>query len=165
MVEGVPHAIFDIVDGDGDNTISKSEFKQLLDVWGVSAPDAMATFMRLDTDGDGVISRHEYIRAIREFFYSPDTWTARAVCSSGPCLPDARVTAGTAKLLAGVHPASGQEPWVVTSSQRTPAKSRHPPSCWKRTVSACGRLRRCGPRSRRPAPPRRRTSGRGRRRR
>ncbi|MFF5638737.1 EF-hand domain-containing protein [Streptomyces sp. NPDC012825] len=72
MVEGVPHAIFDVMDTDGDNTISKEEFKQFLDVWGISAPDAMDTFAQLDTDGDGSISRHEYIRAVREFFYSPD---------------------------------------------------------------------------------------------
>ncbi|MFJ9030968.1 EF-hand domain-containing protein [Streptomyces sp. NPDC102274] len=72
MVEGVPHAVFDVMDVDGDNTINKAEFQKYLDVWGVSDPDAMDTFMRLDTDGDGVISRHEFIRAVREFFYSPD---------------------------------------------------------------------------------------------
>jgi Ca2+-binding EF-hand superfamily protein len=72
MVEGVAHAVFDIMDTDGDNTISKAEFKQYLDVWGVSAPDAMDTFARLDTDGDGCISRQEFIRAVREFFYSSD---------------------------------------------------------------------------------------------
>ncbi|MYW01146.1 EF-hand domain-containing protein [Streptomyces sp. SID3343] len=72
MVEGLAHAIFDVMDTDDDNTISRSEFKRFLDVWGIDAPDAMDTFARLDTDGDGVISRHEYIRAIREFFYSPD---------------------------------------------------------------------------------------------
>lgn len=73
MMECIPHAIFDIADTDGDNTISKPEFKQFLDLlWGSKAPDAMDTFARLDTDGDGVISRHEYIRAIREFFHSPD---------------------------------------------------------------------------------------------
>jgi Ca2+-binding EF-hand superfamily protein len=72
MVEGVPHAIFDIMDTDGDNTISKAEFKQFLDVWGITDPGAMDTFAELDTDGDGSISRQEFIRAVREFFYSPD---------------------------------------------------------------------------------------------
>ncbi|MFJ9821148.1 EF-hand domain-containing protein [Streptomyces sp. NPDC101151] len=72
MVEGVPHAIFDIMDVDGDNTISKAEFKQYLGVWGITDPGAMDTFAQLDTDGDGTISRQEFIRAVREFFYSPD---------------------------------------------------------------------------------------------
>ena len=72
MVEGIPHAVFDIMDADGDNTISKAEFKQYLDVWGIAAPEAMDSFVEMDLDGDGAISRQEYIRAIREFFYSPD---------------------------------------------------------------------------------------------
>ncbi|WP_256220676.1 EF-hand domain-containing protein [Streptomyces sp. CC53] len=72
MVEGVPHAIFDIMDTDGDNTISKAEFKKYLDVWGITDPGAMDTFHELDLDGDGEISRQEFIRAVREFFYSQD---------------------------------------------------------------------------------------------
>lgn len=72
MVEGVPHAIFDIMDTDGDNSISKAEFKQYLKVWDVTDPGAMDTFAELDIDGDGAISRQEFIRAVREFFYSPD---------------------------------------------------------------------------------------------
>ncbi|GAA1321053.1 calcium binding protein CalD [Streptomyces sanglieri] len=72
MVEGIPHAIFDIMDVDGDNTISKHEFKKYLDVWNITDPSAMDTFAQLDTDGDGAISRQEFIRAFREFFYSQD---------------------------------------------------------------------------------------------
>ncbi|MFJ9577422.1 EF-hand domain-containing protein [Streptomyces sp. NPDC101191] len=72
MVEGVPHAVFDIMDTDGDNTISQAEFKKYLDVWNITDPGAMDTFAQLDTDGDGCISRHEFIRAVREFFYSSD---------------------------------------------------------------------------------------------
>ncbi|MFF9870049.1 EF-hand domain-containing protein [Streptomyces sp. NPDC013953] len=72
MVEGIPHAIFDIMDTDGDNTISKVEFEQYLKVWDITDPGAMDTFVHLDTDGDGEISRQEFIRAVREFFYSQD---------------------------------------------------------------------------------------------
>ncbi|MDV9186856.1 EF-hand domain-containing protein [Streptomyces sp. SR27] len=75
MVEGLPHAIFDLMDVDGDNTISKAEFKQYLDVWNITDPSAMDTFAQLDTDGDGAISRQEFIRAVREFFYSSDLET------------------------------------------------------------------------------------------
>ncbi|MGA5086076.1 EF-hand domain-containing protein [Streptomyces pseudogriseolus] len=72
MVEGVPHAVFDIMDTDGDNTISKAEFQQYLKVWDITDPGAMDTFVQLDADGDGFISRQEFLRAVREFFYSPD---------------------------------------------------------------------------------------------
>ncbi|MFE0257532.1 EF-hand domain-containing protein [Streptomyces sp. NPDC059010] len=72
MVEGIPHAIFDIMDTDGDNTISKAEFQKYLDVWNMTDPAAMDVFAQLDTDGDGAISRQEFIRAVREFFYSSD---------------------------------------------------------------------------------------------
>ncbi|MFF7241701.1 EF-hand domain-containing protein [Streptomyces collinus] len=72
MVEGLAHTIFDVMDTDGDNTISKAEFGKYLDVWNITDPAAMDAFQYLDTDGDGVISRHEFIRAVREFFYSSD---------------------------------------------------------------------------------------------
>ncbi|MFE5732802.1 EF-hand domain-containing protein [Streptomyces sp. NPDC056528] len=72
MVEGVPHAVFDIMDVDGDNVIGRSEFKKYLDVWGITDPSALDAFNELDLDGDGEISRQEFIRAAREFFYSPD---------------------------------------------------------------------------------------------
>lgn len=72
MVEGVPHAIFDIMDTDGDNSISKSEFKKYLDVWNITDPSAFDAFAQMDTDGDGAISRQEFLRAVREFFYSQD---------------------------------------------------------------------------------------------
>ncbi len=72
VVEGLPHAIFDVMDTDDDNTISKDEFAKFLEVWEVTAPEAMDVFTRLDTDGDGSISRQEYIRSWREFFYSSD---------------------------------------------------------------------------------------------
>ncbi|MEU6240938.1 EF-hand domain-containing protein [Streptomyces sp. NPDC047024] len=73
VTEGGGHAIFDVIDVDGDNEISKDEFARFLkDVWLSGAPDAMDSFTRLDTDGDGVISRQEFIRAIREHYFSND---------------------------------------------------------------------------------------------
>jgi Ca2+-binding EF-hand superfamily protein len=73
VAEGGGHAIFDVIDVDGDNEISRDEFARFLrDVWKSDAPDAMDSFTRLDTDGDGVISRHEFIRAVREHFLSND---------------------------------------------------------------------------------------------
>ncbi|MFJ9562650.1 EF-hand domain-containing protein [Streptomyces fuscichromogenes] len=73
MTEGVPHAVFDLIDGDDDHQISRSEFSRYVkDVWRITAPDAMDTFEALDTDGDGLISRNEFILAVREFFLSTD---------------------------------------------------------------------------------------------
>ncbi|MFD8591330.1 EF-hand domain-containing protein [Streptomyces sp. NPDC059637] len=73
VTEGGGHAIFDVIDVDGDNEISRAEFERFLrDVRRSEAPDAMEAFTRLDTDGDGAISRHEFIRAIREHFFSHD---------------------------------------------------------------------------------------------
>ncbi|SDC16167.1 EF-hand domain-containing protein [Streptomyces prasinopilosus] len=73
VTEGGGHAIFDIIDTDGDNEISKDEFARFLrDVWRSDSPGAMDVFAKLDTDGDGAISRHEFIRAIREFYLPND---------------------------------------------------------------------------------------------
>ncbi len=73
VAEGTGDVIFDVIDSDGDNQITKEEFSRFLkDVWRVEAPDAMDMFTKLDTDGDGAISRHELIRALREYFLSND---------------------------------------------------------------------------------------------
>ncbi|MEU6271749.1 EF-hand domain-containing protein [Streptomyces populi] len=73
MVEGCGHAIFDCIDVNGDNEVSKEEFEIFLrKVWKVSQPDAIETFHRLDLNGDGYISRQEFIRAAHEYFYSND---------------------------------------------------------------------------------------------
>ncbi|MEU6346833.1 EF-hand domain-containing protein [Streptomyces sp. NPDC046977] len=68
---GTGHVMFDVIDIDGDNEISKDEFARFLrDVWPTDG--SMDTFIQLDTDGDGAISRHEFIRAVREHFLSND---------------------------------------------------------------------------------------------
>ncbi|MEV6612996.1 EF-hand domain-containing protein [Streptomyces sp. NPDC051051] len=73
VTEGGGHAIFDVIDIDGDNEITKEEFTRFLrDVWKDDSPHAMDLFTRLDTDGDGAISRYEFIRAMREHFLSND---------------------------------------------------------------------------------------------
>ncbi|ARH92279.1 EF-hand domain-containing protein [Streptomyces sp. MOE7] len=77
IVEGCGHAIFDCMDANGDNEVSKEEFETFLrKVWQVSQPDAIEAFHRMDLNGDGHISRQEFIRAAREYFYSNDPDTA-----------------------------------------------------------------------------------------
>jgi Ca2+-binding EF-hand superfamily protein len=74
IVEGSAHAVFDCIDADGDNEISKDEFARYLrDIWQVTAPDAMDSFTQLDTDGDGSISRQEFVRVIHEYYHSSDS--------------------------------------------------------------------------------------------
>ncbi|MBL1096367.1 EF-hand domain-containing protein [Streptomyces coffeae] len=74
IVDGSAHAIFDCVDANGDNQITKDEFAHYLkEVWQLTAPDALDTFTVLDADGDGVISRQEFVRATREYFFSADS--------------------------------------------------------------------------------------------
>ncbi|KLL11056.1 calcium-binding protein [Protofrankia sp. BMG5.30] len=73
VAEGIPHALFDLIDIDGDNEVSKDEFARYeREVWKISAPDAVDVFAALDVDGDGRISRQEFIRAFREFYFSSD---------------------------------------------------------------------------------------------
>ncbi|MFC7965469.1 EF-hand domain-containing protein [Streptomyces cinereoruber] len=73
LVDGHGHAMFDVIDTDEDNEISKDEFVRLLrDVWQVTDPSALDAFDRIDTDGDGAVSRTEFIRTIREYHLSPD---------------------------------------------------------------------------------------------
>lgn len=72
MADLVPRAIFDVMDTDADDTISKAEYKVFLDAWGVSDLEALDVFLQLDTDDDGRISRDEFIGAIRDFFTSPE---------------------------------------------------------------------------------------------
>jgi Ca2+-binding EF-hand superfamily protein len=72
MAEVVPQAIFDVMDTDADDAISKPEYKVFLQAWGVSDLEALNVFLELDTDDDGRISRSEFIGAIRDFFTSPE---------------------------------------------------------------------------------------------
>ncbi|MGW0771703.1 EF-hand domain-containing protein [Streptomyces sp. NPDC002676] len=71
VADGAGHVIFDIMDANEDNEITRDEFTRLLkDVWKSEAPNVMDVFAKLDTDGDGAISRQEFVRAVREHFLS-----------------------------------------------------------------------------------------------
>jgi hypothetical protein len=73
MMEAAPHAVFDALDADNDNKVSRDDFARYLrDVRRITAPGAMDTFSALDADGDGHISRNEFIRSVREFLRSED---------------------------------------------------------------------------------------------
>lgn len=73
VIEGAGHAVFDIIDADGDGRIGRDETARFLkDVWKIDVSQAADAFARLDTDGDGAITRQEFTRAMREHFLSTD---------------------------------------------------------------------------------------------
>ncbi|WP_225831505.1 EF-hand domain-containing protein [Streptomyces sp. NK08204] len=73
MMEAAPHAVFDALDRDNDNKVSRSDFSRYLkEVRRITAPGSMDAFAALDTDGDGYITRNEFIRSVREFLRSED---------------------------------------------------------------------------------------------
>ncbi|WP_435108314.1 EF-hand domain-containing protein [Nocardiopsis synnemataformans] len=79
MNDGLPHAVFDLIDADGDNEISVQEGNRFLESQKTVSHDAVRRFAKLDADGDGRISRQEFIRAHREFLHSADPEAAGGV--------------------------------------------------------------------------------------
>ncbi|WP_026212542.1 EF-hand domain-containing protein [Longispora albida] len=73
QIAPVTNCFFDLVDLNGDGTISMAEFQQMFDsVAGVSSEDCAAVFTALDHDGSGALSRAEFHQAVTEFFYGND---------------------------------------------------------------------------------------------
>ena len=70
---------------DDDHQMSRSEFSRYVkDVWRITAADVTNTFDALDTDGDGLISRNEFILAVREFYFSPRPQTPGSLLFGPP---------------------------------------------------------------------------------
>ncbi|MFC9863016.1 MULTISPECIES: EF-hand domain-containing protein [unclassified Streptomyces] len=73
VADGLGHVIFDVIDVNGDNEISREEYTRFLtDVWALEEADALQAFRTLDTDGDDTVSRPEFLRAIRDYFLLSD---------------------------------------------------------------------------------------------
>ncbi|MEV0647389.1 EF-hand domain-containing protein [Phytomonospora sp. NPDC050363] len=65
-------ATHDLCDADGDGEISLEEFRAAHRASGASDADAAKAFKRMDTNGDGRISRSETAKAAHEYFTSED---------------------------------------------------------------------------------------------
>ncbi len=70
--EAVAEAVFDLLDGDGDGTISQEEFLVYAKALGAQEEDARKRFAHVDTDGDGDMSREEFVQSARLYLFGDD---------------------------------------------------------------------------------------------
>ncbi|MGK7902451.1 MAG: EF-hand domain-containing protein [Hormoscilla sp.] len=66
------NTIFGCLDADGNGEISLAEYKQFCTAVGIGEQLAEEAFARLDENGDGVLSREEYMERSKEFHTSDD---------------------------------------------------------------------------------------------
>jgi len=66
------NTIFICLDADGNGEISLAEYKQFCTAVGLGEEVAEEAFARLDENGDGVLSREEYMERSKEFHTSDD---------------------------------------------------------------------------------------------
>jgi len=64
--------VFDAIDLDGSGKIDAKEFRIYFKGLNLSEEDAKVAFSKLDTSGDGTISREEFAQAMYEYFTSND---------------------------------------------------------------------------------------------
>ncbi|MCX2947356.1 EF-hand domain-containing protein [Lentzea sp. NEAU-D7] len=67
----VVQSLLDLMDTNGDGRVDASEFGVLLKARGLSEEECGRAFAHLDTDGDGAISVHEYVTAVRDYYTNP----------------------------------------------------------------------------------------------
>ncbi|MEU8445915.1 EF-hand domain-containing protein [Streptomyces microflavus] len=73
VADGLGHVLFDVIDVNSDNEISREEYTRFLtDVWSLQEAEALQAFRTLDTDSDDTVSRPEFLQAIRQYFLLND---------------------------------------------------------------------------------------------
>lgn len=71
-VRGIARAIFDILDADNDTRISKEEYVQFIRAFRGEAEEGEVAFQKLDKDGNGFLTREEFLDAVTQFHLSDD---------------------------------------------------------------------------------------------
>jgi Ca2+-binding EF-hand superfamily protein len=69
-VLGTADAMFSAVDANHDDYVSEDEYRMMVNAW--TGDDSETVFAKLDADGDGRLSRHEFATLWAEFWAGDD---------------------------------------------------------------------------------------------
>lgn len=72
QVNALIQLIVDVFDQDGNGKMSQEEWAGLLSVYNVSPVYAPIIFPKLDTNGDGFLTKEEIVKLVYDFYYSTD---------------------------------------------------------------------------------------------
>ncbi|QYN20805.1 EF-hand domain-containing protein [Amycolatopsis sp. DSM 110486] len=78
-VSGTAAAMFEAIDENGDERISREEYRRLIETWNGTATDTDTVFPVLDLNGDGYLTADEFTEHWLEFWAgdnadAPGTW-------------------------------------------------------------------------------------------
>lgn len=69
---GIFMEMFDIIDTNADSLISFEEWKNYYSAMGIDTKYARASFDAMNTKGDGIVSKEEFLAYVEEFYYSSE---------------------------------------------------------------------------------------------
>ncbi|MET9431580.1 MULTISPECIES: EF-hand domain-containing protein [unclassified Streptomyces] len=72
VLDHASEAEFNAADSDRDGALSVDELRRMLAAFGVPSPEIDNALRVLDADGDGRVSRQEYVRAWHQYYTDPN---------------------------------------------------------------------------------------------